>query len=287
MLLRKLNTFLGAYFRSRVPEFVLLFGNKFYLDGGDILGLSFALYEKGVVDMVRNNLREGDVFVDVGANIGYFTVIAAGALKGSGHVYAFEPDRENFLLMEKNVHANGFANVTLEQRVVSERTGPVRLFLSKYNRGDHRMYDPEASPAYREEEHESFDQHTLEDRRRAVPVPAVALDEYFGSRPAAYFVKIDVQGAEGAVLKGARTVLSGAPRAIVVMEFWPRGMGLSGIGADAAFAMLKEYGFSKIYRLDERPQKWSETTFDAFAAFYRAHERSSMYVCVAKEDIIL
>lgn len=284
-LLKKLNVFLSRYFRSRPPEFVYLLGNKFYIDKEDSLGLSFTDYERGVVELIKNNLREGDVFIDIGANIGYFTVIASPIVSSSGKVYSFEPDRENFSLLQKNILANGFKNVISVKQAVSDVSGKSKLFLSKYNMGDHRTYDPEASRFYSEEIKYAFDQHTLEDRREFIEVGSVTLDEYFRNQYPNCFIKIDVQGAEGAVLRGARALFTNAPQATVVMEFWPNGMKLFGIGADETFNMLKQYGFSHVYRLEERSQKWEKTTLDLFQGFFKSHERLSMNVCFSKREI--
>ena len=108
------------------------------------------------------------------------------------------------------------------------------------------------------------------------------MDEYFSNHHADYFIKIDVQGAEGAVLKGARQTLKSAPRVIVVVEFWPKGMELSGIGASEALKTLKECGLNFVYILEERTQKWGKTTIDKFEEFYKAHEKTSIYACFSK-----
>ena len=94
---------------------------------------------------ILHTIRAGDVFVDVGANIGYYTVIAAKIVGDQGHVYAFEPDPTSFAILKANVERNGLANVTLEQKALSNEPGSLRLFLAHQNKGDHRIFDEDGA----------------------------------------------------------------------------------------------------------------------------------------------
>jgi FkbM family methyltransferase len=91
--------------------------------------------------LVLSRLHSDSVFVDVGANIGYFTVIGASHMGEGGRVYAFEPDPKNFHLMEKNCAHN-----SLQSRIHAVRAGlsiednTGQLYLSEDNLGDHQIY---------------------------------------------------------------------------------------------------------------------------------------------------
>jgi FkbM family methyltransferase len=146
----------------------------------------------------------GDTLVDVGANIGYYTVLGARIVGATGHVYAFEPDPEAFALLKQNVRLNGLRNVTLEQKAVSDQPGEVRLFLAPENKGDHRIFS------------------TSGEKRASIVVEAVTLDEYFdGREPEIDFIKVDTQGAEGVILEGMKRLLARNDQVKMVLEFSP------------------------------------------------------------------
>ena len=116
--------------------------------------------EAGDIQSLRSYVKPGEVVIDIGANVGYYTLIAARLVGETGRVYAFEPDPTNFAILDKNVRLNGFRNVVLEQKAVSNEPGSIELFLHEGAAGDHRIYQ--------------FFQD-----QGAVEVEAVALDDYF------------------------------------------------------------------------------------------------------------
>ncbi len=153
------------------------------------------------------SLREGDTVVDVGANVGYYTLIAASLVGPEGRVYAFEPDPRSFSLLERNVRLNGFSNVVLERKAVADQAGTLRLYLAPENKGDHRIYAPS------------------DEQRDWIEVEAITLDDYFGERAAEVdLVKIDTQGAELSILRGMSRILESSERLVLAMEYWPHGL---------------------------------------------------------------
>jgi FkbM family methyltransferase len=148
-------------------------------------------------------LRPGDTVVDVGANIGYYTLVGARIVGETGRVYAFEPDPLAFEILERNVRLNRLENVVLEQKAVSNAPGTLRLFLAELNKGDHRIYQPEG------------------EQRPYVEVDAVALDEYLGDR-AVDFIKVDTQGAEALILEGMERLVRNSESLVLALEYSPR-----------------------------------------------------------------
>lgn len=183
-------------------------------------------WESDSTQWILEYIRRGDTFVDVGAHVGYYTLIAAKVVGDEGRVFAFEPDPTNFSILERNVRLNGFANVTIERKAVSDSSGERNLYLSTKNSGDHRLCQ-------------------TDEKRAAVGVETVALDEYFrGKARRVDFVKVDTQGAELLVLAGMRTTLHMNPRARLLLEFWPHGLvGLGGTGS-RLLSLLDELGYS-------------------------------------------
>jgi FkbM family methyltransferase len=172
-----------------------------YLDESDTVitpGLvAIGEWEPGLTSTFGAYLKPGMTFVDVGAHVGYFSCLAGRLVGPRGLVVAFEPSPRNYELLLANVWRNGLTNVVCFPWAVSDSSRIVDLYLSAGNSGDHRIYG--------EGEH--------------VPVRAVALDELAALRPPVDVVKIDVQGAEEAVFRGAERLLAASPGALVAVEF--------------------------------------------------------------------
>ncbi len=172
-------------------------------------------------------LERGEGFVDLGANLGYYTLLAATRVAAQGRVFAFEPDPDNFALLERNLAANRAHQARAERCAVGAAAGEARLYLSPDNLGDHRLYDSG-------------------DGRRAVSTPVVTLDGYFGDRERfprgagpLHLVKADTQGCEALILRGAEGFIAEqGPRLCWMLEFWPFGLARCGTSADELLERL-------------------------------------------------
>ena len=94
-----------------------------------------------VTTFLKAHVGPGQTAIDLGANIGYFTLLLAQLVGQDGQVVAFEPDPENFQLLERNVRANGYTNVAVRREAVADYSGRAPLFLSDVNPGDHGLAD--------------------------------------------------------------------------------------------------------------------------------------------------
>jgi hypothetical protein len=97
----------------------------------------FGIWEPTETEYLLDNLGPGDTFVDIGANIGYFSVIAADLVEKEGRVYAFEPDDKNFALLEANLNLNGAANARAVNAAVSNVSCKATLYGHGHNLGAH------------------------------------------------------------------------------------------------------------------------------------------------------
>lgn len=102
------------------------------------------LYEPEVSLLLMRVLRGGDCFVDVGANTGFFSIIAAHLVGNEGAVYAFEPEAINFKRLALNVSLNSLSNLKLFQAAVGNRNGVTNLYINRDNDGGHALWDPGA-----------------------------------------------------------------------------------------------------------------------------------------------
>ncbi len=201
---------------------VEVLGRPMYLDLRD---KSFArdLYETRVhepaeTELLNLILRPGMTFIDIGANIGYYTLLGAEAVGPNGQVIAFEPDPHNLHVLKKNLALNHCTNVVVEARAVSDRSGPLELFLSRELFGDHKSYR---------------ERGTGREARPSIPIESVSLDEYVEGRALRVdVIKMDIQGAEPAALRGMERTLAGNRDIILVMEFWPDGLADFGVAPE-------------------------------------------------------
>lgn len=204
-------------------------GHMMFLDPADSIVSPYLLrdgfFELAETILVENHVKPGDVVVDVGANIGYYTLILARLVGTTGRVYAFEPDPKNFALLQKNVVGNRYRNVTLIPCAVTEKSGRLKLFLCDTNKGDHRIYPSEEC-------------------RAQVEIQGVSLDDYLNAKEETVdFVKMDIQGSEPGALRGMRRIIQRSPKLKMVTEFWPRGMKRFGASPDEFLDELRELGF--------------------------------------------
>ncbi|MCK4266164.1 MAG: FkbM family methyltransferase, partial [Thermoplasmata archaeon] len=172
------------------------------------------VHEKSTTNLFKKYVKTGDVVVDLGANIGYFTLLAANIVGKEGSVYSFEPEPRNYSYLTKNIQINNYENVTALQKAVGEKTGMVKLFICSYDTGHHTIgqYDgiKDYNPKQAEEEGEY------------VEVEKVALDDFFeGSERPVNIIKMDVEGAEMLALRGMDRVIRESSDIKMFFEFFP------------------------------------------------------------------
>lgn len=232
-------------------------GNTLFLNPDDRLitktMVSTGTWEPLETSVFLEHVKNGNTIVDVGANIGYYTVLGAQAVGTSGRVYAFEPDPTSFGFLRRNVKANGYKNVVLEQKALTNKPGTLRLYLSTSNMGDHRIY-PTGDRAY-------------------VDVEGVRLDDYLeGLQSDVDFIKIDTQGAEVVILEGMKKTLERNRNVKLAIEFWPRGLEGFGHKASQLLEILEGHGFT-FKDIDENLEVVLETTAAKLLQKYTVENR--------------
>ena len=211
-----LYKYIYKYVRPSGEQLIECQGSKMWVNCEDETGvvphlLVEGIYEKLETELIKNSLKPGMVFVDIGANLGYYTLIASKLVGEQGKVYAIEPDDKNFQLLSKNVSLNNLKNVQLIKKALSEQPGEQKLYKDKENYGRHSLAGsnvPVLDTVF------TVETDTLDNVLNGV-APSV--------------MKMDVQGAEGLVMKGASKTLKKSPQRMTV-EFWPTG--LKNMGTD-------------------------------------------------------
>jgi FkbM family methyltransferase len=200
-------------FRAYGAEFALApagpRGNRFrmWLSPAAYSDFVFGTYESICAQKLAENVKQGAICVDVGANLGYFSILMSRLVGETGQVIAFEPMPDTFEILCKNVSLNQLTNTKTVRGAVSNESASVQLFTE---------------PSVALSKTASMIAYRLEGARQATQVPALRLDDYFaGEKRLPDLIKMDVEGAEGAVLKGAReTITRGQPLLMVEIHAW-------------------------------------------------------------------
>ncbi len=195
---------------------ILKFGNNlFRVECAEDLYHSSMCYEAETLSFIEHNVKCGGIFVDVGANIGGFTV----RLSAKSKVYAFEPDPRNYYILCSNLRLNNLKAITCNNATY-DTENKVKLYISEYH-GRHSVAKP---------------------RSRYIWVKAVKLDDVLISEDSLDVLKIDVEGAELNVLRGAASTL--LKTRFVVIECTILGMN------KLVKEFLADYGFKYTKRLE-------------------------------------
>lgn len=180
---------------------------RLFVDLADThVGLNVVLgaYEPDERAFIVSHLRAGDVALDVGANIGFFSILMAAQVGPAGHVYSFEPLNRNAALLERSVAENRFqTRVTVTRAAVAEAQGTLELISPRVTNnwgGAYLRTDSSEVPA----------DHEL------LSVPIVTLDTCALRRPVR-LIKLDAEGAEMRVLRGAKAILQ-QDRPVILVE---------------------------------------------------------------------
>ena len=229
-------------------DFVEIEGRKMFTQNNDGLALSiFKIYEPNQTEIVKKYVHEGDIVVDIGAHVGYYTLLMAQLVGKNGKVYSFEPDPVNFQLLKKSVEINGFENVVLIQKAVSNITDKVKLFLGDNDSAINRIYDAK-----------------LGDAKESIDVESIRIDEYFKENDELVnFIKIDSEGSEIKIINGMKQFLSRNQELVMMTEFFPFLIKKSGDEPNQYLKSLEKSGFS-LYNILDKNEKTNKINSENF-----------------------
>jgi FkbM family methyltransferase len=202
-------------------------GHKMHIPTENI-GCGMAPWEPETTAVFLSLITDGDVVVDLGAHVGYYTLLAARRVGPEGRVFAFEPHPDNFRLLVKNIESNFYRNVIPVQKAVSNETGEAELFLQ----------GPTTHSLFRKSK----------DSNKSVLVQTTSLDEYFQTveqrlRSRIKLIKMDIEGAELQAMLGMRQIINENAEIAIISEFEPDLLKASGSGPSEFISYLTEQGF--------------------------------------------
>jgi len=157
-------------------------------------------YELECLHIIKNILKEGEVFIDIGANIGLMSIFSALIVRENGIVYSFEPNPATRSMLEENILLNNVKNINVSEYAIGSKTDKGRIFENWHiNRGGASLIDAGMGSDY-------FD------------IAIIKLDEYVNLRKPIKLIKIDVEGYEMEALKGSTNIISDPEGPILIVE---------------------------------------------------------------------
>jgi FkbM family methyltransferase len=240
----------SAEFRDKNPDFAhtndptvvikeIAPGVRLFIDLSDhVIGLNILRghYEQDEIRFVQRTLRRGDSAIDVGGHIGFFTMQMAAAVGAEGRVYAFEPLDANASLLERSIAENRFGDRVLFQRAAvgaAPGTATLTFPVETLNSGGAYLLRDGSAPLAGNQKKD---------------VAVVALDALELRRPVR-FIKMDVEGAEPQVLRGAARILA-EDKPVILSELHPTQLErASGITAQEFLTQIAAFGY-RAHRLE-------------------------------------
>lgn len=206
-------------------------GINLYFDSLFCRNLYMRGHESDEFDFLKHFLRVGDIFIDVGANIGAYSLVAAKCVGPTGAVYAFEPHGTTYKRLGENIVQNKFQNVSTLHAAVSDVVGTASF---KYSLDGHDAWNSLTDPIKGKE----FGEETI---------TTVTLDDFCSTKnlraDAIRMIKIDVEGWESNVIKGAKTLLSHPNAPLLQIEFSEEACQNNGGSCEMLAAQILDLGF--------------------------------------------
>jgi len=200
------------------------------------------LSDRDKIGLITRHAKPGMFALDIGANIGFYTILLSRSVGKNGTVYAFEPEENNFNHLKRLTIK--LTNLKLVKAACGEKSGMSYLHKSEDLNVDHHLYENT-------------------EVREKVGVRMVSVDEYLkNERGGIGFVKIDVQGYDCFVLKGMKETLGRSDNAIIIGELWPYGLRQAGSSAEEYLSELSRLGFIVEILSKDNPKDWSSYAGD-------------------------
>jgi FkbM family methyltransferase len=231
------------------------------------------IWEPYETELLLRLLQPGDIFIDVGANIGYFTVLAAAAVGEEGAVWAFEPDANNFALLESNIALNLQQDRAWPvQAGLSNAAGSGELFLSESNFGDHQIY-------------------AGDETRVSQPITLYQGADFLQDKLTRIdLVKVDTQGSEARVIAGLLPLLMNHREGLHIMiELTPFSLRQADSSGRELIMMLAQLGLP-MWMIDHVEHKLIASTAEELAVWSdnwdkHAEARGFVNVLVGQEPV--
>jgi FkbM family methyltransferase len=190
-------------------------------------------YEDYLIEVYKTLLSKNDTIIDVGANIGILSIIGAKIVGEKGKVFAFEPVPENYDSLVNNIKLNRLSNINAVKKAVGEKKGKLEIYLAKNSIGTHSFIEKE--------------NHVIAAKE---VVQVISLDNYLKDEKSIDVLKVDVEGFEPYVFRGATKTLQ---KTKYLLFEYNREDTEENYGIDNYINLLKDFNF--FYEIDEKSKK--------------------------------
>lgn len=196
---------------------------------------NYGYYEEKETRFLSQQIQLGQTVFDLGANVGYYTLMFARRVGNSGIVHCFEPDRKNFRQLVDNIYLNQLSNVVANQVAVSNANGYMTLYSNSDENGGMKSIVQQFEHVY--------------DREK---VETICLDDYVKQNAIdkVDFIKVDIEGAEMLAFQGAEHLLSSSKAPDIMLEINPICLSRLGFSDIELQKLLIDYGY-KIYLIED------------------------------------
>lgn len=180
-------------------------------------------------------VKEGDVVIDVGANVGYYSLRLASKVGKNGKVIAIEADPKSCEILKENCKLNKISNVKVYNYAANEKKGTITLYTSEKHSGVNSIFESDA-------------------KNSSIKVSSITLDELLEDHSEINWIKMDIEGAEVNALKGSSHILKKTQN--IIIEVHEHILSQNDQKPQDVMNILKESGFkTKLF-----PEHWSEKT---------------------------
>ena len=170
--------------------------------------------EKMEIQIFEKYLKSGMTVLDLGANVGFYTMLSRSIVGENGRVFAFEPSQRNANLIRASIEENSFTNVKVVEAAVSDKIGISTLYLSPNQNSAHSLLNLD------------FKYDKSSEIEKTADVKVITIDDYLEKNVGDFkvnFIKMDIEGSESNAIKGMKKVFDENEHLILVSEFWPNG----------------------------------------------------------------
>lgn len=253
--------------------------NIMYLDLKDS-GLSTALMrmkpgspdrEPAFMKILRQEVKEGMTVIDIGANIGYVTLIMAELVRPSGRIYAFEPEPRNFKILDQNIEINGYSDFCTPYQIgISNRNGVAKFYVSDMSNLSSMVSGKHV--------------------RRSIEVEVRTLDDFMKDKDSPNFIKMDIEGHEVEALEGMyQTLRNAEPPVKILMEVHP-GSYSENHSLEKQLRRLIDIGFNTKYVVSAgvaKPDFFAIHGYEPAEVFYTGGWYRGIYTDVSNEHMLM
>jgi len=184
--------------------------SKFFYDKNSDKSIASAIltngfYEKETLDEIRNNLFNGAVFIDGGANIGFYSILVSKIVGPRGKVICFEPTDSSYVYLIKNIKINRRKNVIVEKKAISDKDKNVFLKINKNSEENSIVKVPKIR---------------IKNRKDIIKIQSITLDSYCKNKKLKKIdlIKLDIEGQELEAIKGSKNIIKNNKNIKIIFE---------------------------------------------------------------------